>query len=81
MSKPIACQLHDTIEVACLYRYRIRLILKDGSVVEGVATDVKSDSEKRELLLLTRPDCRIELVDIARMEVLSANPVFRVVEF
>jgi Rho-binding antiterminator len=81
MNKLIACQLHDTIEVVCLYRYRVKLTLKDGSVVEGVAKDIELDSEKREFLLLTQPDSHVELVNLARMDVLTANAVFSEVEF
>ncbi|MFU5691769.1 Rho-binding antiterminator, partial [Pseudomonas aeruginosa] len=27
---PIACDLHDYLEIACLYRYRLLLELEDG---------------------------------------------------
>ena len=28
--RPIACDLHDYLEIACLYRYRLLLELEDG---------------------------------------------------
>ena len=43
----IDCELHDFVEVACMYRYQLRLILKDGQVIEGKAVDIASTSDKR----------------------------------
>ena len=40
MTQHISCDLHDYIEVACMYGYQVRLILKDQSTVEGKAKDI-----------------------------------------
>ncbi len=34
---PIACDLHDYLEIACLYRYRLLLELEDGVRFEAEA--------------------------------------------
>lgn len=35
--RPIACDLHDYLEIACLYRYRLLLELEDGVRFEAEA--------------------------------------------
>ncbi|HFX0832786.1 TPA: Rho-binding antiterminator [Pseudomonas aeruginosa] len=35
---PIACDLHDYLEIACLYRYRLLLELEDGVRFEAEAS-------------------------------------------
>ncbi|WP_305907153.1 Rho-binding antiterminator [Methylomarinum sp. Ch1-1] len=82
MSKLISCQLHDYIEIACMYHYRIRLTLKNREVIEGRALDTCVDADKREYLLLDDGEKRqVELNKLAGMEVLSANPAFKKVDF
>ncbi len=80
MTHPISCQLHDYIEMACLYGYRVRLTMRDGQTVDGKAEDTAVDSGKREYLVLDG-DRRVELNKLSKMEVLAANPLFDVVEF
>lgn len=73
----IACQIHDYIEIACLYGYRVKLILKDGSSLEGKAIDVFTSPEKREYLLIDNGRQQpIELNQVHKMEVLTANAHF-----
>ncbi len=36
----ISCELHDFIEVACMYGYHVQLALKDDQVIEGKAVDI-----------------------------------------
>lgn len=43
----ISCELHDYIEVVCMYRYQIRLVLKDDSTIEGKARDILTTPDKR----------------------------------
>lgn len=79
----ISCELHDYIEVVCMYRYQIRLTLKDGATVEGKARDVITSPDKKEFLLLEMgvgPQ-QIELTTLRKLEVLSPNPQFREVVF
>ena len=76
--KVIACQIHDYIEIACLYGYRVKLILKDGASLEGRAIDIFTSPEKREFLLIDKGRQQpIELNQVHKMEVLTANAQFK----
>ncbi len=83
MNRLISCQLHDYIEIACMYGYRLRLTLKDRQMIEGKAVDTWVDAEKREYLILEecREELQIELNRLDKMEVLSSNAQFKTVEF
>ena len=48
----ISCELHDFVEVACMYGYQLRLILKNDQVVEGKAIDIIQSDDKREFLVV-----------------------------
>lgn len=79
----ISCELHDYIEVVCMYRYLLRLTLKDQSIIEGKARDVITSPDKKEFLLLETDtgEQQIELTMLRKMEVLSPNPQFQEVDF
>jgi Rho-binding antiterminator len=79
----ISCQLHDYIEIACLYRYRVSLQLKNGSHVEGVAETTRTTSDKKEYLSLSTHDKTIDadFDEIRALVALTPNPHFNVVEF
>ena len=82
-NKLISCELHDYIEVVCLYHYLVRLTLKDQSIIEGKARDIVTSPDKKEFLLLEMDDGsqQIELTTLRKMEVLSPNPQFQKVDF
>ena len=78
----IDCELHDFVEVACMYRYQLRLILKDGQVIEGKAVDIASTSDKREYLIIENDaQQQVDLMSLAKMEVLTPNAKFSEVVF
>ncbi|WP_151702333.1 Rho-binding antiterminator [Nitrincola alkalilacustris] len=54
MSKPplLDCNLHDYLEIACLFRYRVRLIMTDHSVIEGKAITTGATGGEEYLALL-----------------------------
>lgn len=83
MTQHIACELHDYIEVACMYRYQVRLILKDQSTIEGKAKDIVTGAEKREFLLLetSSGSQQIELITLNKLEVLTPGARFSEVKF
>jgi len=83
MTQHISCDLHDYIEVACMYGYQVRLILKDQSTVEGKAKDILTDAEKREFLLLetSSGSQQVELISLDKMEVLTPDARFSEVVF
>lgn len=80
----ISCELHDFVEVACMYGYQLKLILKNNQIVEGKAIDIVNSPEKHECLVIdSDPDPRqqIELTQLAKMQVLTPNAKFSEVIF
>lgn len=78
----IACELHDYLEIACLYHYQVKLTLKDHSTLEGKAIDTLTTAEKREYLLLDNgQEQRIELNQLKKLTVLTPNAAFSEVVF
>lgn len=77
----ISCELHDHIEIVCLYRYSVKLTLKSGAEVEGIALDTRRNAQREECLVLNHNDHLIVLEHIKKMEVLVENPHFKVVCF
>lgn len=78
----ISCELHDFVEVACMYRYQLKLILKNNQVIEGKAIDIVNSPEGRECLVIDSDSRQqIELTRLTRMEVLTPNARFSEVVF
>ena len=78
----ISCDLHDFEEVACMYGYQLKLILKNDQIIEGKAIDIVNSPEKNECLVIDS-DTRqqVELIRLAKMEVLTPNAKFSEVIF
>ncbi|MBC8210623.1 MAG: Rho-binding antiterminator [Gammaproteobacteria bacterium] len=79
----ISCALHDYIEIACLYHYRIKLQLRTGQSVDAKAISTETSADKKEYLLVDSGSQRqrIELSLIQSMQALSANPHFDIIHF
>ena len=79
----ISCELHDYLEIACLYGYRVKLTLKDNRIIEGKAIDVLTTAEKQEYLIIDngREQRQIESNQLSKMQVLTANAKFKEVAF
>lgn len=78
----ISCELHDFVEVACMYGYQLKLILKNNQVIEGKAIDIVNSPEKHECLVIESASRqKIELTQLARMQVLTPNAKFSEVIF
>jgi Rho-binding antiterminator len=79
----INCELHDFLEIACLYGYRVKLTLKDQKIIEGKALDVLTTTEKREYLIIDngREQQQIEFNQLRKMQVLTPNALFKEVFF
>lgn len=78
----ISCELHDYIEIACLYNYRVKLTLKNHQIIEGKAVDLKT-IEKREYLMIDngQEQQQIELNQFDKMQVITPNAQFKEVNF
>lgn len=48
---PIACDLHDYVEIACLHRYRLSIELVDGSRFTARAVTTRNTREEEFLVL------------------------------
>jgi len=78
----ISCELHDYLEIACIYGYRVKLTLKDHQIIEGKASDIQTTAEKREYLVIDNGQKQqIELNQIGKMQVLTPNAKFTQVIF
>jgi len=79
----ITCDQHDYIEIACMYRYPIKLTLKSGTVIEGVGLDTAFDENRNECIKFDENGV-VSLVatdTIASLEARVDNPHFQRVSF
>ncbi len=79
----ISCHKHDCIEIASMYRFHVRLILKTGEDLDGVACDTQLNGSRDECLeLKVGDDYHLVVLDnISRMEAKKTNPHFDAIEF
>lgn len=79
----ISCSEYDYIEIVCLFRYPVKLTMKVGESIKGVAIDVLRNHSCNECIKLNtnETDILIELDGIYKLEVLINNPHFTEVIF
>ena len=82
----ISCEEYDYIEIACLFRYLIKITMYDGKELKGVARDTRRNSENEECVLVSIDDTGdteelVVLEDILKLEACVANPHFAEVIF
>ena len=78
----ISCDLHDYIEVVCMYGYQVRLELKDQQIFEGKAIDIITSPEKCEYLLIkNEQEQQVKLAQLAKLQVLTPNARFKEINF
>ena len=79
----LKCDLHDYIEMVCLYHYPLKLTLSDGTVLTGTALTTRYNQQRQECLIIKQNDSEQHLVleDIARLEVTVQNPHLQHVRF
>lgn len=82
MTEQISCDLHDYIEVACLYHYSLQVELKSGEAVTGVAETIVQ-KERQEFLQLQTPEglVPVALTAVTALTVLTPNARFKRVVF
>ena len=79
----ISCNQYDYIEIACMHRLSIELILKNGDGVCGVATDTKRNANRDECIVVN-VNSELQLIVLTTISVLKAhekNPYFDHVNF
>ncbi len=79
----ITCDQHDYIEIACTFKYPIKLTLDSGIVIECIAIDTKLNENKVECIKvnLKEDESLIVLDDISKLEVCVDNPHFHSISF
>lgn len=77
------CDLHDYLEMACLFHYRVHLTLKDAPPVTGSAMTTSITAEHQEKLKIHTDEgiLDVPLEDLRKMEVLNENARFKEVLF
>ncbi|CAB5524439.1 Rho-binding antiterminator [Citrobacter werkmanii] len=80
---PIDCDLHDYLEVACLYHYWLRIELTDGTCMNARALTTCTTRDKEEFLLVECHDNqqKIRLDRLSAIATLTAGATFSVVGF
>ena len=79
----IRCELHDYIEIACTFRYPVRLTMRTGEVLDGVAVDTRRDAQGEECIAIRvdGAECLVVLDKLANMKAGVQNPHFDTVFF
>ena len=79
----ISCANHDYIEIACMYRFEMRLVLVNGQVAQGKAFQTKLNENKEECLVLETKSGNklIVLEQVVSIEAVTENPHFGKVDF
>ncbi len=80
----VTCNEYDYIEIVCLFHYPIKMTLKGGHIVEGVALDTQRNDQNQECIKIKHEDGRSELVVLSELTKLAVgieNPHFAEVKF
>lgn len=59
--KPLHCDLHDYLEIACLYGYMLDIELTDGQHLTARAITTRTSSTREEFLELDTAGGRLEI--------------------
>ncbi len=84
--KILSCDLHDYLEIACMFQYQVGITLKSGEVITGQAADVKTLPGKKEILLVkaassSSAPIEIDITSMSHLKVLTPNARFEQVSF
>ena len=79
----ISCGEYDYIEIVCMHRYPIKLVMQSGDIIEGVAIDTQRNDAREECIKLEAEGelSLVKLDDIAKLTVSVDNPHFKEVVF
>lgn len=79
----ISCHIHDYIEISCLYRLKIKLLLKDGHEVIGIGKTTHYNENKDECMMVETKTGNMDIVltEIISMIALENNQHFNKVIF
>ncbi|WP_039914808.1 Rho-binding antiterminator [Cellvibrio mixtus] len=79
----ISCDQHDYIEIVCTYRYPLKLTLKSGEIIQGIALDTQQNDNRDECIKIeSKGSSQLIVLDqIKKLEVTEDNPHLREVVF
>ncbi len=79
----ISCNQHDYIEIVCMYHYPIKLTLKSGDIIEGIALDTQRNDQRDECIKIDIEGVEqlVVLDEIKILEVMVENPHLQKVMF
>lgn len=72
----ISCNQHDYIEIVCMYHYPVRLTMKSGAVIQGIAQDTQRNDNRDECIKITADghEHLIVLSELIQLDVCVENP-------
>ena len=79
----ISCNQHDYIEIVCMYHYPIKLTLKSGDIIEGIALDTQRNDQRDECIKIDIEGVEqlVVLEEIKMLEIAVENPHLQQVIF
>ena len=79
----ISCNQHDYIEIVCMYHYPIKLTLKSGDIIQGIALDTLRNDQRDECIKMDIDGAEqlVVLGEIRTLEVEVENPHLQKVTF
>jgi Rho-binding antiterminator len=79
----ISCANHDYVEIACMYKFEVKLVLKNSRIVKGKALQTTYNENREECIVLKTEigSEKIVLEQVASMEAVRKNPHFGKINF
>ncbi len=79
----VICSEYDHIELVCLYQFPVKLTMKSGESITGIARDTLRNSSREECILISvnKIEKTVELNGISKLEVLIENDHFTEIVF
>ncbi len=79
----ISCEQHDYIEIACTFRYPLKLTLRSGAVIKGAGIDTARNTQRQECIEIDSggEHTLVVLDEISILEACVENPHFQTVHF
>ena len=79
----ISCANHDYVEIACMYGFEVKLVFKNGQIIQGKALQTSYSENKEEGIVIKTEfgDKEIVLAQLAAMVAVTKNPHFGKVDF
>lgn len=83
--QPISCDLHDYLEIACIYKIPVHLLLTNGEEYSGIPITIEVNTNREEYLqlLIDSSNERTDIVlhELETMEAITPNTHFSKVIF